>query len=113
MEIFLKYQQVILRAGGAFMLLVGFVIHFWIVPQEGFSKNDLAAANLARMEASLSGGSATSSTKGKPDASSYVKALKDTQKKQMQYLTIIAMILGVGSLGYSFKPKKEEEEQNS
>jgi len=110
LEFFLKHQQAILRGGGAFMLLVGFVIHFWIVPQEGLSKNDLAAARIARHEASMSTNSGTSTKKGKPDASSYTKALKDTQKKQMEYLTIIAMLFGIASLGYSFKPKKQEEQ---
>ena len=102
----------ILRGGGAFMLLVGFVIHFWTVPQEGLSQNDLASARIARMEASVSGGSGVKAQKGKPDASSYTKGLKDTQQKQMQYLTIIAMLLGVGSLGYSFKPKKENDKNS-
>jgi len=110
LKFFFKHQQAILRGGGAFMLLVGFVIQFWVVPQEGISKNDLAAARVARMEASISGGNTAKENNGKPDASSYTKGLKNTQKKQMQYLTIIAMILGVASLGYSFKPKKEEEE---
>ncbi|CAI6146539.1 MAG: hypothetical protein SPLUMA2_SPLUMAMAG2_00371 [uncultured Sulfurimonas sp.] len=47
MEFFLKYQQVILRSLGGFLLLIGFIVHFWTVPQEGISQNDRAAANLA------------------------------------------------------------------
>ncbi len=87
------------------MLLVGFVIHFWATPKEGFTKNDIAAANVARMEAKVAGGSASSKTAAKKDDARFLKELKNTQAKQMQYLTIIAMILGVGFLGYSFIKK--------
>ena len=108
MEYFLKHQQTILRTIGALFLLVGFVIHFWVVPQKGLSKNDRAAANLARMEASVSGGS--SKKEKKSDTSKFLKELKKTQEQQVEYLTIIIMILGAGSLGYSFIKKKDEEE---
>jgi len=109
-EYFLKHQQTILRTIGALFLLVGFVIHFWVVPQKGLSQNDRAAANLARMEASVAGASSAKATKKKSDSTKFLKKLKDTQKKQMEYLTIIIMILGAGSLGYSFIKKKDEEE---
>ena len=110
MEYFLKHQQVILRTVGGLFLLIGFVVHFWVVPQEGFSKNDRAAANLARMEASVSGKSSASSGKKKSDNAKFLKELKDKQKKQIKYLTIMAMVLGAGSLGYSFIKKGDEEE---
>jgi len=106
LEFFLKHQQVILRSVGGFLLLVGFVIHFWIVPQQGVSKNDLAAQRVARMEASVSGGSHSSSKPAKKDASHFAEALKNTQAKQMEYITIIVMLLGGASLGYSFLKKK-------
>jgi len=109
-EYFLKHQQIILRTVGALFLLLGFVVHFWVVPQKGLSKNDRAAANLARIEASVSGKSSSKATKKKSDTSKFLKELKNTQKKQMEYLTIIVMLLGAGSLGYSFIKKKEEEE---
>lgn len=92
------------------MLLVGFVVHFWTVPQEGLTANQIAAANVARMEAKVAGGSSSSKQKLKKDDSKYLKEFKNTREKQMQYLTIIAMILGVGFLGYSFLPKKENSE---
>jgi len=105
LEFFLKHQQVLLRSIGAFLLLIGFVIHFWVVPHEGVSKNDLAAQRVARMEASVSG--VSSSTKpAKADGSHLSEALKSTQAKQMEYLTIIVMLLGGASLGYSFIKKK-------
>ena len=90
------------------MLLTGFLIQFWSIPQKGISKNDLAAQRIARMEASIVSNSVQQS-ESKPNTSNLTKSLKETQKKQMQYLTILAMILGIGSLGYSFLKKKELE----
>ncbi len=108
MEFFLKHKTVILRSLGGFMLLVGFVVHFWATPKEGLSANQKAAANIARMDARTNAGSSTSSKSQKKDDSKFLNELKNTQAKQMQYLTIIAMILGIGFLGYSFMPKKED-----
>jgi len=107
MEFFLKYQQVILRSLGGFLLLIGFVIHFWSVPQKGISQNDRAAANLARMEASVKGSGTRNQTKQKSDHSKFLKELKGQQEKQVEYFTILIMILGAGTLGYSFIKKKE------
>ena len=107
MEIFFKYKTVIFRTIGIVFIVVGFMVHFWVMPQEGISKSEMAAANVARMEASVSG-TGVSQEKPKQDSSHFLKKLKDTQKKQLEYLTIIAMILGAISLGYSFIKKKEE-----
>jgi len=98
-----------MRSLGGVMLVVGFAIHFWATPKEGISANDRAAANVARMEAKVKGQSSTQSKSSKKSDAKYLDELKDTQAKQLQYLTIIAMILGVGFLGYSFMPKKEED----
>ncbi len=108
MDFFLKHKIVIMRSLGGVMLVVGFAIHFWTTPKEGISANDRAAANVARMEAKAKGSGSSSEKKAKKDDSKFLDELKDTQAKQLQYLTIIAMILGVGFLGYSFIPKKEE-----
>ena len=105
LEIFIKHQKIILRSLGVLMLLIGFVIHFWTVPQEGLSREQIAAANVARMEASVAG--QNSGSKKQADSTEFLKELKNTQEKQMQYLTIIALIFGVGFLGYSFIGKKE------
>jgi len=85
------------------MLLIGLIIHFLITPQSKISKNDLAAARVARMEASVN---KTSSLSKAPDTSNYTKGLKSTQKKQMKYLTVLAIVIGVMSVAYSFKPRK-------
>jgi len=109
MDFFLKHKIVILRTVGAIMLVVGFAAHFWVTPKEVISQNDRAAANVARMEAKARGGSSSKpSSPAKKDDSKYLDVLKNTQEKQMEYLTIIAMIFGVAFLGYSFMPKKEE-----
>ena len=107
MDFFLKYKTVILRTAGALMLVVGFAVHFWVTPKEGFTKSELAAANVARMEAKVRGGSSKSAKSAKKNDSKYLDELKNTQEKQMRYLTIIAMVLGVGFLGYSFVKKEE------
>ncbi len=107
MEYFLKHQTVILRVVGGLFILVGFVVHFWVVPPKGVSKNDLAAANLARMEASVSGSSKKASSK--KDESRFLNELKEKQKKQLEYLTIFVMVLGALSLGSSFIKRKESD----
>jgi len=109
MEYFRKNSIVILRSLGALMLVVGFTIHFWSMPQKGLSANEKAAANVARMEAKVAGSSSKSQKSTKKDSSDFLQELKKTQAQQLQYLTIIAMLFGVGFLGYSFVPKKEEE----
>ena len=107
MEFFLKHKTVIMRSLGALMLVIGFAIHFWTTPKEGISANERAAANVARMEAKVKGQSSAQSKSSQKSDSKFLDELKNTQAKQLQYLTIIAMILGVGFLGYSFMPKKE------
>lgn len=103
-EIFQKNRIVILRLLGALMLLIGFVIHFWLTPKEGYTQMDVAAANVARMEASVSGNGATKKA-SQSSSAPFLEEFKNTQQKQMEYLTIIAMILGAGFLLYSFIKK--------
>ncbi len=103
MEYFLKYKIIIFRTVGVLMLVVGFAVHFWVTPKKGISEIDIATANVARMEASVKEGYGGSATKQhKSDTSKFVEEFKNTQARQRQYLTILAMILGVGFLGYSF-----------
>ena len=107
MEFFLKNKIIILRTAGALMLVVGFAVHFWVTPKEVITKEQLAAANVARMEAKVKGGSSAAKS-AKKDDSKFLKELKDKQEQQIRYLTIIAMVLGIGSLGYSFIKKEPE-----
>jgi len=108
MEFFLKNKIVIIRVVGSLMLVIGFAVHFWTVPQKGLSKNQLAAANIARMEASLAPRGSQNLKSQKKDDTKFLKHLKNTQEKQMQYLTILAMVFGAIFLGYSFIPRKED-----
>jgi len=89
------------------MLVVGFTIYFWVTPKVGISANDLASARLARMEASVSGRG--SSKSGKQETPKYKKLFENTQKKQMEYFTILVMVIGGASLGYSFIKKKKPD----
>lgn len=106
MDFFFKHKIILLRTVGALALVIGFAVHFWVMPKEGISENEMAAANLARLERQVkgSGGSQKSSQR---DNSRYLEKLRSQQEKQIRYLTILAMLLGVGFLGYSFLPKKE------
>jgi len=107
LELYLKHKTVILRTLGALMIIVGIFVHFWAAPKEEISEIELAAANVARIEASVasqSGGKVVA----KPSMSEYVEELKNAQEMQARYITIIFTILGVGFLGYSFKKKEPE-----
>ena len=108
MNFFKKHKIVLFRVVGTLMLLIGFVVHFWLTPKEAYIENELAALNVARMEAMVHGTSSSgTSKKAQPDASKYVEELKNFQAKQVQYFTIMSMIFGVGILGYSFVRKRE------
>lgn len=107
MDFFLKYKIIILRTLGILMLVVSLAVYFWSTPKEGLSANDRAAANVARMEAKAAGKSSVGSS-AKKDDSKFLEDLKNKQTQQAQYLVIIIMLFGIGFLGYSFVPKKED-----
>ena len=86
------------------MLLVGFVTYFWTTPKPALTQNEIAAQNVARMEARVHGGN-SAGQQPKSSSSKVMSQLKETQKKQLRYMVIIMMISGVGFLGYSFLPK--------
>ncbi len=111
MEFFLKYQTVIFRSLGAFLLILGLVIFFWAAPQKVMTENEIAAANLARMEAAVSGSSSSSSTKQSASHSKISEAMIETRKKQVRMLMIMVMVFGAGFLGYSFFKKEDKEKE--
>ena len=110
MEFFLKHQVLIMRSLGAIMLIIGFAIHFWVTPKEGLSQNDMAAARVARMEASAKEKSLSQGASKEKDTSKFMDTMKDTQAKQIKYMTIVVRIFGVGFLGYSFMPSSKRME---
>jgi len=103
-EFFIKFKTIIFRVSGSLMLVVAFAIYFWSTPKEGLTQNEIAAANVARMEARVAGGSGTN--KANSSSADIMRAYKDTQAAQKKYSLIFIMILGVGFLGYSFVKKK-------
>lgn len=106
MEFFLQHKQLIIRSVGAFLLLVGFALYFWSAPKLGVDENAKAAANVARMEAKVSG-VATSAQKAKPASAQIAEKFQETRQKQIRYLLIIMMVAGGGFLLYSFLKKEE------
>ncbi|WP_434637503.1 hypothetical protein MLC35_01700 [Sulfurimonas sp. NW7] len=107
MEFFLKHKIVILRSVGIFMFFIGFAVHFWTTPKIAMSANEVAAANVARIEASVSG-HLPGVKKAKPDIATFRESLVSAQQQQKKYLTIFAMLLGVLFLGYSFIKKEQD-----
>ena len=105
MQFFLQYQKLIFRIFGVFLLLLGLIVHFWIVPKEGVSQNALASANVARMEASVKGVGGSASSRPQSKKSPFLEKFEVTKKKQIEYLTIIVILLGSLALIYSFFSK--------
>ena len=84
------------------MLVVGFASQFWLNPKKGLSEVEIAAANVARMEAQVKGKSITSTKPKSSNKSPFAQKLHETKAKQFKILAILAMIFGVGFLGYTF-----------
>lgn len=111
-EIIIKNKILIFRVFGVMMVIVSFAIYFWATPKEVLNENEIAAANIARLEASASGRGATTQGASKPQTSQFVEELKNAQKKQIEHIIIASMFIGIGLLGYSFisKPKNDSEQ---
>ena len=107
MEFFIKHKIIITRSLGIVFLLFAFMAYFWVTPQKGYSENDRAAANVARMEAKVAGTSSKQAPK--QNDSKFLQELKKTQEKQLKFLIILMVVLGIGSLGYSFLKKPQED----
>lgn len=110
MKLFLqKHKLVLLRTSGALFLLIGFVVHFWLSPKQGYTEVEIAAANVARMEASMAPSYTQSQHAKKNTGAMFAEEYKQTREEQVRYLTIFTMLLGVGFLIYSFVRKEETE----
>ncbi|MDO9266650.1 MAG: hypothetical protein Q7U00_06150 [Sulfurimonas sp.] len=111
-EIFIKNKIIIFRTVGAIMFLVGLIMLFWTDPKEiVLSENEIAAANIARMEAKVRSGSSASKQVPKPDGSTFVEELENNQKKQEEQLIILSMLFGALLLIYSFIPKAKSDSE--
>jgi len=102
-----KYKILLFRSIGALIVLVAFVVQFWTTPKQGMSANERAAANVARMEAQVAGSARVSQTPP-TKKSPFLEAFESKREKQMRYLSIIVMLLGLGFIAYSFMKPKEE-----
>jgi len=98
-----KNKSFAAKVMGANFLLMALLLLFWSQPKEGMSENEKASANLARMEAKVSG----SSQKKASEPPSLMKEYREKQKAQLQIFLIIMVIAGVGLLGYGFFKKEE------
>lgn len=111
-EIFIKNKIIIFRTVGGIMFLVGLVMLFWTDPKEvALSENEIAAANIARIEATVRGRSSDLKQVPKPDSSTFVEELENNQKKQEEQLIILSMLFGALLLIYSFIPKAKSDSE--
>jgi hypothetical protein len=109
-EIFIKNKIIIFRTVGAIMFLAGLVMLFWSEPKYVvLSENEIAAANIARMEAKVRSKSSDSKQVPKPSGSTFVEELENNQKKQEQQLIMLSMLFGALLLIYSFIPKAKSD----
>lgn len=106
MKLFLqKHKLLLIRTTGTLFLLIGFVVHFWLNPKQGYSESAIAAANVARMEASVAPKNVQTQHAKKNTGALFAEEYKQTREEQVRYLTILAMIFGAGFLIYSFIKK--------
>lgn len=106
LELIIKHKIILSRSIGVFFLVIGIAALFWSKPENVLSENEIAQANIARMEASLPQ-NVVSSKKQTPKSPSFMKAYKEKQKEHMRYLVIALIISGMAFIGYSFIKKKE------
>ena len=95
------------RFVGAFLLLVGLGAFFWVNNSgSGVSvAEQRAAKRVARMEARVSGSSSATVSQEKVKTN-YSEVYSDRSKEQIKFMLIVMMLLGLGSLGYSFVKKE-------
>ena len=100
-----KHKIIFLRSVGILLFLTGVVSLFWSKPEKAMTENEIAEANIARVEAALPK-SASSAVK-KSQQSPFMKAYKEKQQEHIRYLVIALMVGGVLFFGYSFIKKRE------
>ena len=108
MEFFKKHQIILFRTIGVFLLIVSLAAFFWTTPKQAYTDNEIAAANVARMEARIAGKLGGNTKANKADKSPFLKKFQDTREKQIRYALILMMIFGLGFLVYSFLSGKRD-----
>lgn len=105
LELIIKHKIMLSRSVGIFLVVIGIAALFWSKPEKVLTENEIAEANIARMEASLPQNTVT--PKKQTKSSPFMKAYKDKQKEHIRYLVIVLIISGVAFFGYSFIKKRE------
>ena len=72
-------------------------------------QNEKAAANVARMEARISG---DSQTKAASQSSNFMKEYRQSQQAQLRIFLVIMVIAGAGFLLYGFLKKEETSDES-
>ncbi len=98
-----KNKKLALKITGVNFLLMALVMLFWAQPKNGMSENEKASANLARMEAQVSG----SSQKPASSAQDFRQVHAAHQAEQVRIFLILMVILGSASLVYGFLKKED------
>lgn len=105
LEFIIKHKIILSRTIGIVLLVVGIAALFWAKPDTALTENEIAEANIARMEASLPQNIASS--KKQSQTPSFMKAYKEKQKEHIRYLVVALIVCGIAFIGYSFIRKRE------
>ncbi len=98
-----KNQKLAAKITGVNFLLMTLVMLFWAQPKTGLSDEEKAAANVARMEARVSGSNKQVSGKSNLDI---MKEHRQKQQQQLRITLIIMSMCGAGFLAYGFLKKE-------
>jgi hypothetical protein len=102
-----QYQRQLSMGVGVVLIVISAAWLFWDMSKSAVSDEEAkAAANVARMEARMSGTS--TATQKAPDKPIFMDVYKAKQKEQLKYTIIIMMIAGIGFVGYSFIRRKKD-----
>ena len=107
MNFFQKHIVAIFRFAGVVFLLSACIVYFLNSAPKSLTPQERAIMNVARMEGQVK--TQMRVEVNRPHSGTHLsKGMKDSHEKQLKYFTILAMLFGVGLIGYSFIPKKEE-----
>jgi len=100
MDIVKRYQKQLSLIIGVFFILLYIVLYFWDNKESTvLSENEIAARNIARMEARMD------SDRASAGSSEKYKRVKFEHKDQSQSFLILLLLFGVGLSGYGYIKK--------
>ncbi|MEA3373488.1 MAG: hypothetical protein U9Q62_07345 [Campylobacterota bacterium] len=105
----IKEHQKKLSLSLGVLLIIGAVASlFWSNLDSGVTDEErMAAASVARMEARMSGQSSGAQQQA-PEKPMFSSDYRETQKEQLRYAVVIALIFGIGFVGYGLLKKEEK-----